>query len=150
VCGCLDYFFFAFPSNAGHGTAVFHTFENSYSLLIQLNFSRPDIHGSVHHDIVYRMTNKMQQSRKIYCSLAALHVSSSVFAHHQEHPNCIYSLWYYTRYSMPAGFMGELELTGQFPLSHETSRQRLKCIIPEAVNTVRMLLVMSENIARNM
>jgi len=48
----------------------------------------------------------MQQCRIIYCSLAALHVSSDTFAHHQEHLNCIYSLWYYTRESLPAGFMG--------------------------------------------
>ena len=68
------------------------------------------------------MTNKMQQYRIIYCSLAALHVSSDIFAHHQEHLNCIYSFWYYPRESLPAGFMGELE---QFQLSHETSRQRL-------------------------
>jgi hypothetical protein len=25
----------------------------------------------------------------IYCSLAALHISSDIFAHHQEHLNCI-------------------------------------------------------------
>jgi len=37
------------------------------------------------------MTNKMQQCRIIYCSLVALHVSSDIFAHHQEHLNCIYS-----------------------------------------------------------
>jgi hypothetical protein len=33
----------------------------------------------------------MQQCRIIYCSLAALHVSSGIFAHHQGHLNCIYS-----------------------------------------------------------
>ena len=96
---------------------------------------------------------EMQQCRTIYCSLAALHVSSDIFAHHQEHLNCIYSLWYHTRELLPAGFLGELELgsnspTGtQFQLSHETGRQRLTCMIPEAVNTVQMLLMMSENIA---
>ena len=37
--------------------------------------------------------------------------SVGLLAHHQEHLNCIYSLWYYTRDSLPAGFMGELELT---------------------------------------
>jgi hypothetical protein len=36
-----------------------------------------------------KMTNKMQQCRIIYCSLAALHVSSDTFAHHREHLNCI-------------------------------------------------------------
>jgi len=35
------------------------------------------------------MTNKMQMCRIIYYSLAALHVSSDTFAHHQEHLNCI-------------------------------------------------------------
>ena len=44
----------------------------------------------------------MQLCRLIYCSLIALHVSSDVFAHHQEHLNCIYSFWYYPRMSMPA------------------------------------------------
>jgi hypothetical protein len=85
----------------------------------------------------------MQQCR-IICSLDALHISSDTVAHHQEHLNCIYSLWYYTRELLPAGFMGELEL------SHKTGRQQLTCIIPEAVNTVYMLLMMSKSIARNM
>jgi hypothetical protein len=44
----------------------------------------------------------MQLCRIIYYSLAALHVSSDIFAHHQEHLNCIYSFWYYTRMSLPA------------------------------------------------
>jgi hypothetical protein len=56
------------------------------------------------------MTNKMQQCSIIYYSLAALHVSIDIFAYHQEHLNCIYNLWYYTRELLPAGFMGELEL----------------------------------------
>jgi hypothetical protein len=55
---------------------------------------------------------------------------SDIFAHNQEHLNCIYSFWYYSRMSLPAGVMDELE--------------------PEAVNTVVMLLMMSDNIARNM
>ena len=36
-----------------------------------------------------KMTNKMQLCRIIYYSLAALHLSSDIFAHHQEHLNCI-------------------------------------------------------------
>ena len=36
-----------------------------------------------------KMTNKMQLRRIIYYSLAALHVSGDIFAHHQEHLNCI-------------------------------------------------------------
>jgi hypothetical protein len=35
-----------------------------------------------------KLTNKMQLCRIIYYSLAALHVSSDIFAHHQEHLNC--------------------------------------------------------------
>jgi hypothetical protein len=46
-----------------------------------------------------KMTNKMQQCRIIYCFVATLHVSSDIFAHHQKHLNCIYSLWYYTHES---------------------------------------------------
>jgi len=72
----------------------------------------------------------MQHCRIIYYSLAALHVSSDTFAHHREHLNCIYSLWYNTGKLLPADCMGELEL------SHETGRQQLTCIILEAVNTV--------------
>ena len=36
-----------------------------------------------------KMTNKMQLCTIIYYSLAALHVSSDIFAHHQEHLNRI-------------------------------------------------------------
>jgi len=45
------------------------------------------------------MTNKMQLCRTVYCSLTALHVSSDIFAHHQEHLNSMYSFWYYSRMS---------------------------------------------------
>jgi hypothetical protein len=61
-----------------------------------------DIHGSVHHDTIKKMTNKMQLCRIIYCSLAALHVSGDIFAHHQEHLNCLYSFWYYSHVSLLA------------------------------------------------
>jgi hypothetical protein len=36
-----------------------------------------------------KMTNKMQLCRLIYYSLAALHVLNDIFAHYQEHLNCI-------------------------------------------------------------
>jgi len=48
------------------------------------------------------MTNKMQLCRIVYFSLTALHVSSNVFTHHQEHLNCICSFWYYSRMSLPS------------------------------------------------
>jgi len=53
----------------------------------------------------------MQLCRIIYCSSTAIHVSSDIFAHHQKHLNCIYSFWYYTRMSLPAGVMAGLEVS---------------------------------------
>jgi hypothetical protein len=50
----------------------------------------------------YKMTNKMQLCGIIYCSLTTLHVSSDIFAHHQEHFNCNYSFWFYSRPSSSA------------------------------------------------
>jgi len=44
-----------------------------------------DVREPVHHDIIMKITNKMQLCRLIYYSLSALHVSGDVFAHHQEH-----------------------------------------------------------------
>ena len=114
-----------------------------YVLILQF-----DIHGSVHHDVLTKMTNKMQLCRIIYCSLTALHVSSDTYAHHQEHHSCIYSFWYYSHMWLPAGVMDELELL--FQLIQGSSRQSHMWIIPEAVNTAVMLLMMSESIARNM
>jgi hypothetical protein len=67
-------------------------------------------HVSVHHDIFTKMTNKMQLCRIILYSLAALDVSGVIFANHQEHLNCIYSFWYYTRMLLPVGVMDGLEL----------------------------------------
>ena len=52
--------------------------------------------------IFTKMTNKMQLSRIIYCSLTALHVSSDIIAHHQEHLNCNYNFWFYSRVSLSA------------------------------------------------
>jgi len=40
--------------------------------------------------------------RIIYCSLTAVYVSSDIFAHHQEHLNCNYSFWFYSRVSLSA------------------------------------------------
>jgi hypothetical protein len=57
------------------------------------------------------MTNKMQMCRIIYCSLNARHFSSDLIAHHQEHLNCIYSFWHYSRMSLPAGVMDDLDMT---------------------------------------
>ena len=76
------------------------------------------------------MTNKMQLCRIIYYSLAALHVSSDIFAHHQEHLNCITAsdITHVRRCQLAATYV-----------CNTTS-----------CNTVLMLLMMNENIARNM
>jgi len=42
-----------------------------------------------HYKLYTKMTTKMQLCRIIYYSLAAPHVLSGIFAHHQEHLNCI-------------------------------------------------------------
>jgi hypothetical protein len=60
----------------------------------------------------------MQLYRIVYCSLTALHVSSDIFAHHQEHLNCMYSCWYYSHMSLPADVTGELELTDKSVPTH--------------------------------
>jgi len=60
----------------------------------------------------------MQLCRIVYCSLTALHVSSDIFAHHQQHLNCMYSFWYYSHTLLPADVMGELELTYQSIPTH--------------------------------
>jgi len=56
------------------------------------------------------MTKKMQLCRTSLlfpCFLVALHVSSDVIAHHQEHLNCSYSFWFYSRVSLWAAVMVE-------------------------------------------
>jgi hypothetical protein len=59
----------------------------------------------------------MQLCRIIYYSLVALPVSSDIFAHHQEHLDCIYIFWYYICMLLPVGIMGVLEMT---PVSSNT------------------------------
>jgi len=58
-----------------------------------------------------KLTNTMQLCRIIYCSLAAVHVSSDIFAHDQGHLNCMYSFWYYSHVSLPDDIEAEYELS---------------------------------------
>jgi len=67
------------------------------------------------------MTNKMHICRIIYCSLIALHVSSDIYAHHQEHPNCSYSFWFYLRASLSAAAMTAADNDAR---EYGSSRQR--------------------------
>jgi len=69
------------------------TWPSHYTLLhltipIYYTASRP-ILNKVTYYVYTKMTNKMQLCKIIYYSMSALHVSSDIFAHHQEHPNCI-------------------------------------------------------------
>ena len=57
--------------------------------------------------LLTKMTNTMQLCRIIYCSLRALHVSSDIFAHHQENLNCIYSFWFHSHVVMSAAVVAE-------------------------------------------
>ena len=55
------------------------------------------------------MTNKMQLCRIIYFSLTALHVSSDIFSHHQEHLDCNYDFCFYSRASLSAATMAVVD-----------------------------------------
>ena len=72
----------------------------------------------------------MKLCKIIYYSLAALHVSSDIFGHRQEHQNCITAsgVTNVCRCRLAATYVGNTR----------------------SCNTVQMLLTMSENIAQNM
>ena len=72
----------------------------------------------------------MQLCRIIYYSLVALHVLCDIFAHHQEHLNCITSsgITHVCRCQLAATYVCNTR----------------------SCNTVQLLLMMSENIAQNM
>jgi hypothetical protein len=72
----------------------------------------------------------MQLCRTIYYSVAALRVSSDIFAHHREHVNCItaFGITHVCRCQLAATYMCNTR----------------------SCNTVYMLLMMCENVPRNM
>jgi hypothetical protein len=119
------------PSNSMHFAIRVQKSRVAWSELLFAFFC---VHSRIQNEIIFtKITNKMQRCRIIYYSLTALHVSSDILAHHQEHLNCDYSFWFYSRVSLLAA-----------------AASRHTWIKPEAVITVKMLLMMSENIARNM
>jgi len=64
----------------------------------------------------------MQLCRIIYYSLVALHVSSDIFAQHQEHLNCNYSFWFYSRVLLSAAVMTAVAVVGhQIRWQHPTT-----------------------------
>jgi len=82
----------------------------------------------------------------VYCSLIALQVASDIFAHHQEHLNCIYNFWYYSL----SGCRLLSWMSWNWVLAHPWQQPSATWwIIPKVVNAVKMLLMMSEDIARN-
>ena len=113
--------------------------------LIKTGKYKLDVHESVHRDTIMKATNKMQQYRLIYYSKSALHVSGDVFAHHQEH------LTVFT----VSGSIHPMYRTPHNPHTSVSTHPRHQ---PAAtwVNTTRyckysqVLLMMGENIARNM
>jgi len=56
-----------------------------------------------------KITNKMQLCSIIYYSiffpLAALHDSSNIIEHHQEHLNCNYSFWFHLHVLLSAAVL---------------------------------------------
>jgi hypothetical protein len=76
-----------------------------------------------------KMTNKMQPCRIICYSLAPLHVSSDIFANHQEYPNCITAsvITHVCRCRLVSWECWN------FQQSHDTSQHWHTCVIPEAV-----------------
>jgi hypothetical protein len=57
-------------------------------LLLKVSFSAnfAEIIGM----LITKIINKVQLCRLMYCSLLVQHVSSDIFAHDQEHVDCIY------------------------------------------------------------
>jgi hypothetical protein len=88
-----------------------------------------------------KMTNKMQLCRMIYYSLAALHVSRDIFARHQEHLTVLQPLTLHTFVAV-SWYHGSAETLPWYQLA--------ATYVCNTSNTVVMLLMMSENIARNM
>jgi len=77
-----------------------------YDLFSLTPIRKPDIHGSVHQDIVYENDRQDATVRYNLLSLIALHVSSDIFAHHQELLNYIFTASgnTYVRYCLPVSW----------------------------------------------
>jgi len=104
-----------------------------------------DVYESAHRDTIMKVTNKMQPYRLIYYSQSALHVSGDVFAHHQEHltlftvsgsihPSCC-RLASWMRWNWTTWLVRRVYTLGW--------------TLPYIVYS-QVLLMMKENIARNM
>jgi len=92
--------------------------ENTVGIINVHNLkNRLDIHVFVHHDIIYENN---QEDATVHDSLLFLGCSTCFgryFRSSSGASKLYYSVWYYTRMSLPAGI----------------SRQRHACVIPDAV-----------------
>jgi len=98
-----------------------------------------------------RPITRPEEFYRLWWVAVSVHVSSDIFAHHQEHLNCIYSIWYYIRMLLPVSIMGELERSSNSPrkysldapdderncrskhpfqLTHDTNRKQHTCVTP--------------------
>jgi hypothetical protein len=89
----------------------------------------------------FKYSNKMQRYTIFFITVNALHVSGGFSAHHQEHKNCTYSIWYMTSLLAATASLGDLELT------YASGSSKQGCHIPDAVCTVFELLMMGAETA---
>ena len=107
-----------------------------------------DIRGCVHHNIIY---GNDQQDATVQDNLSFLGCSTCFERYFRSSSGAsklylqLLVLFTYVAAGWRYGWGGT-----EFHLSHVINRQQHTCVILEAVNTVKMFLMMSENIARNM
>ena len=90
------------------------------------------------------MTNNLQLFYLFICTQSAIHVSGDVFAHHQEH------FTVFTASDIVHLCCCRTVSWTRFQLVHDTGRQQHWWTISEACKYSEVLLMMSENIDRNM
>jgi len=88
----------------------------------------------------------MQLCGTIYCPLIAVHVSSDIVAHHQELLNCIFTASgdTYVRHCLPVSWENQSSDSPTKPAGSDVRITR------SCKNAVYKLLMMNDNIARNM
>jgi hypothetical protein len=74
--------------------------------------------------------------------VADLHISSDIFAHHQEHLNCNYSFWYNSRVSLPTAVMTEQKLlsSSYSAMTSYYTANFMACILPPFVKYVQGIM----------
>ena len=114
-----------------------------------------------HHQEHLNCTYSFWFYSHVSLSAAVMDVSSDIFSHHQEHLNCNYSFWFYSRVSFserqrhtwkkPVAVNTVNPLNAELnPICHLLTLLGAHHILHISRIRVKMLLMMSENIARNM